>query len=46
MMRAQQAGIEMPIVEQVCKILFEGYDPREAVQELLSRDQKAEDLSD
>ncbi len=42
LMRAQQAGIEMPIVEQVCKILFEGYDPREAVQELLSRDQKAE----
>ncbi len=42
MMRAQQLGIEMPIVEQVCKILFEGYDPRKAVQELLNRDQKAE----
>ena len=42
LMRARQAGIEMPIVEQVCKILFEGYDPRESVQELLCREQKAE----
>ncbi|MFW5427130.1 MAG: NAD(P)H-dependent glycerol-3-phosphate dehydrogenase [Methylophagaceae bacterium] len=42
MMLAQKTAVEMPIVEQVCKILFEGYDPREAVQELLSRDQKAE----
>lgn len=42
LIRAQQVGVEMPIVEQVCNILFEGYDPREAVQELLSRDQKAE----
>jgi glycerol-3-phosphate dehydrogenase (NAD(P)+) len=40
--RAQQAHIEMPIVEQVCKILFEGYDPRTSVQELLCREQKAE----
>jgi glycerol-3-phosphate dehydrogenase (NAD(P)+) len=42
LMRAQQVGIEMPIVEQVCKILFEGHDPREAVQALLCREQKAE----
>ena len=42
LMRAQQAGIEMPIVEQVCKILFEGYDPRRSVQTLLNREQKAE----
>lgn len=42
LMRAQQAGVEMPIVEQVCKILFEGYDPRESVQALLCREQKAE----
>lgn len=40
--RAKQAGVEMPIVEQVCKILFEGYDPRESVQALLCREQKAE----
>ncbi|HEC60144.1 hypothetical protein LCGC14_0959300 [marine sediment metagenome] len=42
LIRAQQAGVEMPIVEQVCKILFEGYDPRASVQELLCREQKAE----
>jgi glycerol-3-phosphate dehydrogenase (NAD(P)+) len=42
MIRARQAKIEMPIVEQVCKILFEGYDPRESVQTLLCREQKAE----
>ncbi len=40
--QAKQAGIEMPIVEQVCKILFAGSDPREAVQALLCREQKAE----
>jgi glycerol-3-phosphate dehydrogenase (NAD(P)+) len=42
MKRAQAASVEMPIVEQVCKILFEGYDPRESVQALLCREQKAE----
>ena len=42
LMRAKQVGVEMPIVEQVCKILFEGYDPRKSVQELLRREQKAE----
>ena len=42
--RARQAEIEMPIVEQVCKILFEGYEPRQAVQALLCREQKAETL--
>ena len=42
LLRAQQAGVEMPIVEQVCKILFEGFEPREAVQALLCREQKAE----
>ncbi len=42
LLRAQQAGIEMPIVEQVCKVLFEGYDPRQSVQALLCREPKAE----
>lgn len=42
LMRAQQAGVEMPIVEQVCKVLFEGYDPRQSVQTLLCREPKAE----
>lgn len=42
MTRAQQAGVEMPIVEQVCKILFQGYDPRKSVQALLCREPKSE----
>jgi len=42
LLRARQVNVEMPIVEQVCKILFEGYDPRESVQALLCREQKAE----
>lgn len=42
LLRATQAGIEMPIVEQVCKVLFEGYDPRQSVQALLCREPKAE----
>lgn len=44
LLRAEQASVEMPIVEQVCKILFEGRDPRESVQALLCREQKAEAL--
>jgi glycerol-3-phosphate dehydrogenase (NAD(P)+) len=42
LIRAKQAGIEMPIVEQVYKILYEGCNPRESVQALLCREQKAE----
>ncbi|MDX1573786.1 MAG: NAD(P)H-dependent glycerol-3-phosphate dehydrogenase [Methylophaga sp.] len=42
LLRAHQAGVEMPIVEQVCKVLFEGYDPRQSVQALLCREPKAE----
>jgi len=45
LLRAQQVGVEMPIVEQVCKILFEGRDPRESVQALLCREQKTEELN-
>lgn len=39
---AQKFGIEMPITEQTYKVLYEGLDPREAVQNLLAREQKAE----
>lgn len=42
LLRAQQVNVEMPIVEQVCKILFEGYDPHESVRALLCREQKSE----
>jgi glycerol-3-phosphate dehydrogenase (NAD(P)+) len=35
-------GVEMPITEQVCRVLYEGLAPRAAVQALLQREQKAE----
>ncbi|MGM0412660.1 MAG: NAD(P)H-dependent glycerol-3-phosphate dehydrogenase [Pseudomonadota bacterium] len=40
--RAHQAGVEMPITEQVYRILFESVPPREAVERLLARDPKPE----
>ena len=39
---AKTHGIEMPIVSVVNRVLFEGMDPREAVEELMLRDRKAE----
>lgn len=35
-------GVEMPITEQVYKVLFEQLSPKQAVQNLLTRDQKSE----
>ncbi len=34
--------IEMPIVSQIYGILYEGWDPRQAVKDLMTRDLKAE----
>lgn len=34
---AQRFQVEMPIVEQAYKVLFEGYDPRKTVQNLMQR---------
>lgn len=39
---AQKYGIEMPITEQTYKVLYENLDPRLAVQNLLTREQKNE----
>jgi glycerol-3-phosphate dehydrogenase (NAD(P)+) len=39
---AQKIGVEMPITEQVYKILFENKSPKEAVYELMSRNPKSE----
>ncbi|WNV04566.1 NAD(P)H-dependent glycerol-3-phosphate dehydrogenase [Candidatus Methylospira mobilis] len=39
---AQQHGVEMPITEQVYKVLHEGLTPREAAHNLLMREQKPE----
>jgi len=40
--RAAAAGIEMPITGAVCDVLFRGVAPRDAVEQLLARDPKAE----
>lgn len=40
--RAHEAGVEMPITEQVYRVLFEGVPPREAVEQLLAREPKPE----
>jgi glycerol-3-phosphate dehydrogenase (NAD(P)+) len=39
---ARDHGIEMPITEAVCGVLFEGRAPRDAVQQLLARDPRRE----
>ncbi len=39
---ARAKKVEMPIAEAVCAVLFEGLAPSEAVQQLLSRDPRAE----
>ena len=39
---ATRHGIEMPITEAVCAVLFEGVAPRSAVQSLLARETKRE----
>ena len=39
---AQRHGIEMPITEQVHRVLFEGADPRAAVEILMLREPKPE----
>ncbi len=39
---AQKYGVEMPITEQVYKVLFEDKPPREAVMELMGRGAKVE----
>lgn len=35
-------GVNMPIVEQACKILFENKSPKQAVKELMTRDKRFE----
>ncbi len=39
---AQSKGVEMPIVEQVYQVLYQGLAPREGVKNLLLRDRKPE----
>jgi glycerol-3-phosphate dehydrogenase (NAD(P)+) len=39
---AQRMGVEMPITQQVCDVLFGGKPPRDAVPELMTRELKSE----
>lgn len=39
---AQELGIELPITRQVSSVLFEGKDPRVGIEQLMTRDPKAE----
>ena len=38
----RKRGIELPITEQVCELMFEGRSPREAMHALMTRDLKSE----
>lgn len=40
---SKRYGIEMPITEEVYRVLFEGKDPKRAVYDLMTRDPKSED---
>ena len=39
---AGKLGIELPIAEQVCAVLFRDKPPREALAELMGRELKSE----
>ena len=39
---SEKYGVELPIIEQVNKVLFEGKDPGTAVTELMLRDNRME----
>jgi glycerol-3-phosphate dehydrogenase (NAD(P)+) len=39
---AAESQIEMPIVEQMCEVLYEGKSPREALRDLMTRELKEE----
>lgn len=39
---ARREGVEMPICEQMKRVIYEGQEPRAAVEELMTREQKAE----
>ncbi len=41
----EKYGVALPIIDKVNEILFEGKDPKEAVNELMLRDSKAEHMA-
>jgi len=44
--QAQRLGVDMPIVEQIYRILYENVDPRDAVQALMGRASRSENDSE
>ena len=40
----EKYGVSLPIIGKVNEVLFEGKDPKEAVNELMLRDSKAEHI--
>lgn len=42
---AQRLGVEMPITEQVCRVLFDGLSPQAAVKSLLLRQARPEGIT-
>jgi glycerol-3-phosphate dehydrogenase (NAD(P)+) len=38
----RKRGVELPITEQVCELMFEGRSPRDAMHALMTRDLKSE----
>ena len=43
---AARAGVEMPIVEQVRRVLYDGISPREAIADLMTRRLRSEGEAD
>ena len=39
---ADKAGVEMPITEAACQVLYQGKNPRAVIRELMTRDRKHE----
>jgi glycerol-3-phosphate dehydrogenase (NAD(P)+) len=40
---ARRLGVDLPITEQMCAILYEGRDPRQALEALMTRELKSEE---
>ncbi len=39
---AQKVGVEMPITEAACQVLYEGYTPQQVLAQLMTRERKQE----
>jgi glycerol-3-phosphate dehydrogenase (NAD(P)+) len=39
---AAARGVEMPITQQMAAVIYDGKDPRRAVEELMTREPKSE----